>query len=78
MSELLQFLMLLKRNKITLILVPVITVIVSYFLVKRLPDSYEAHARIATGLVDKTDQAGTYITVALQVVSDVHGGVRKP
>lgn len=61
MSELLQFLMLLKRNKITLILVPVITVIVSYFLVKRLPDSYEAHARIATGLVDKTDQVVTRV-----------------
>jgi len=59
MSELLQFLTLLKRNRVTLILVPLITVIVSYFLVKRLPDSYEAHARIATGLVDKTDQVVT-------------------
>ena len=59
MSELLQFLTLLKRNKVTLILVPLITVIVSYFLVKKLPDTYEAHARIATGLVDKTDQVVT-------------------
>jgi polysaccharide biosynthesis transport protein len=59
MSELLQFLTLLKRNKVTLILVPLITVVVSYFLVKRLPDSYESHARIATGLVDKTDQVVT-------------------
>ncbi|WP_229206138.1 exopolysaccharide transport family protein [Dyadobacter fermentans] len=49
----------LQRNKITLILVPLITVIVCYFLVRRLPDTYESHARIATGLVDKTDQVVT-------------------
>ncbi len=59
MTEVVQFLRLLQRNKITLILVPLITVIVCYFLVRRLPDSYESHARIATGLVDKTDQVVT-------------------
>lgn len=59
MTEVVHFLRLLQRNKITLILVPLITVIVSYFLVRRLPDTYESHARIATGLVDKTDQVVT-------------------
>lgn len=59
MTEVLQFLRLLQRNKITLILVPLITVIVCYFLVRRLPDTYESRARIATGLVDKTDQVVT-------------------
>ncbi|WP_342085857.1 exopolysaccharide transport family protein [Dyadobacter sp. OTU695] len=59
MTEVIQFLRLLQRNKITLILVPLITVIVCYFLVRRLPDTYESHARIATGLVDKTDQVIT-------------------
>ncbi|MCE7066076.1 exopolysaccharide transport family protein [Dyadobacter sp. CY326] len=59
MSEFLQFLKLLQRNKITLILVPLITVILCYFLVRRLPDTFESHARIATGLVDKTDQVVT-------------------
>jgi uncharacterized protein involved in exopolysaccharide biosynthesis len=59
MTEVVQFLRLLQRNKITLILVPLITVIVCYFLVRRLPDTYESHARIATGLVDKTDQVIT-------------------
>jgi succinoglycan biosynthesis transport protein ExoP len=59
MSDFLQFIKLLQRNKITLILVPLITVVLSYFLVKRLPDSYESHARIATGMVDKTDQVVT-------------------
>lgn len=59
MTEVIQFLRLLQRNKVTLILVPLITVIVCYFLVRRLPDTYESHARIATGLVDKTDQVVT-------------------
>lgn len=59
MTEVVQFLRLLQRNKLTLILVPLITVIVCYFLVRRLPDTYETHARIATGLVDKTDQVVT-------------------
>jgi succinoglycan biosynthesis transport protein ExoP len=59
MTEFLQFIRLLQRNKITLILVPLITVIVSYFLVQELPDTYKSHARIATGLVDKTDQVIT-------------------
>jgi uncharacterized protein involved in exopolysaccharide biosynthesis len=59
MTELVQFLRLLQRNKITLILVPLITVILCYFLVRRLPDTFESHARIATGLVDKTDQVVT-------------------
>ncbi len=59
MTEVVQFLRLLQRNKVTLILVPLITVIVCYFLVRRLPDTYESHARIATGLVDKTDQVVT-------------------
>jgi polysaccharide biosynthesis transport protein len=59
MSQLLQFLALLKKNRITLILVPLLTVVASFFLVKRLPDSYLSKARIATGLVDKTDQVIT-------------------
>ncbi|MCF2488794.1 exopolysaccharide transport family protein [Dyadobacter sp. CY347] len=59
MSEFVQFLRLLQRNKVTLILVPLITVILCYFLVRRLPDTFESHARIATGLVDKTDQVVT-------------------
>ncbi|MEO6287684.1 MAG: lipopolysaccharide biosynthesis protein [Dyadobacter sp.] len=59
MSEFLQFLRLLQRNKVTLILVPLITVIITYFLVRRLPDTFVSRARIATGLVDKTDQVIT-------------------
>jgi succinoglycan biosynthesis transport protein ExoP len=59
MTEFLQFLRLLQRNMVTLIVVPLITVIVCFFLVKKLPDVYESRGRIATGLVDKTDQIVT-------------------
>ena len=59
MTEFLQFLRLLKRNRVTLFLVPLVTVIICYFLVRALPDTYESQARIATGLVDKTDQVVT-------------------
>jgi succinoglycan biosynthesis transport protein ExoP len=56
MTELLQFLKLLKRNRITLIAVPVATLIVCFFLVRGLPDQYRSHGSISTGLVDKTEQ----------------------
>jgi succinoglycan biosynthesis transport protein ExoP len=59
MSEFLQFLRLLQRNKITLILVPLITVIITYFLVRRLPDTFVSRARIATGL-GRQDRPGDY------------------
>lgn len=50
------FFKLLYRRKVTLIVVPLITVIAAYFLVKNIPDVYISHTRIATGLVDKTQQ----------------------
>ena len=56
MREFLHFLRFLSRNKITLILIPVITVVACYFLVRELPDQYRSQGRIATGLVDKTEQ----------------------
>lgn len=56
MTELSQFLRILYRNKLTIILVPLLTVVACYFLVKELPDQYKSHGSIATGLVDKTDQ----------------------
>ncbi len=56
MTEFVQFLKFLYSKKLILILVPLVTTIASYFLVKRLPDQYKSEARISTGLVDKTDQ----------------------
>lgn len=56
MSEFLQFFALVKRNRNILILVPLVTVVLCFFLVRELPDVYKSHGSIATGLVDKTEQ----------------------
>jgi len=56
MTELLLFFKLLYRNRITLIAVPLVTIVLCYFLVKELPDVYKSHGSISTGLVDKTEQ----------------------
>lgn len=51
-----KFLNLLYRRKLLLILIPVLTLIITYFLTRNLPDSYLSDARIATGLVDQSQQ----------------------
>ncbi|MBE9463134.1 GumC family protein [Dyadobacter subterraneus] len=56
MTELLLFFKLLYRNRITLIAIPLVTIVLCYFLVKELPDVYKSHGSISTGLVDKTEQ----------------------
>jgi Mrp family chromosome partitioning ATPase/capsular polysaccharide biosynthesis protein len=55
--ELNGFLRVLSRQKFVLIVVPLITVIITYFLVRQLPDAYSSKARIATGLVDDAKKA---------------------
>ena len=54
--EFANFLKVLLRYKKTLILVPLITVIVTFFLVRNLPKTYRSTARIATGLVERSDE----------------------
>lgn len=54
--ELSNFLSLLRKRKFILITVPLIAVIITYFLVRSLPDTYVSRGRIATGLVDETNQ----------------------
>ena len=54
--ELSKFLQLLYRRKLLLILIPVITIIITFFLTRNLPDSYLSTARIATGIVDQSQQ----------------------
>ncbi|MES2332699.1 MAG: Wzz/FepE/Etk N-terminal domain-containing protein [Bacteroidota bacterium] len=51
-----KFLKLLKRHIFVLLAIPLITVIISYFLVRQLPNVYTSKARIATGLVDQSKQ----------------------
>jgi succinoglycan biosynthesis transport protein ExoP len=58
MEELAKFLNLLKKNRLILVLVPAITIIITYFLVRNLPDSYVSQAQLATGIVDETKQTG--------------------
>lgn len=51
-----KFLNLLYRRKLLLVLLPVITVIITFFLTRNLPDNYLSNARIATGIVDQSQQ----------------------
>jgi polysaccharide biosynthesis transport protein len=53
--ELKNFFKLLRKYRIALITIPLITVLVTYFIVRTLPNTYESHARIATGLVERPD-----------------------
>jgi len=57
--ELSKFLNLLKRHRFTLLVIPLITVIITYFLVRQLPSNYSSKARIATGLADQSKQIVT-------------------
>jgi Mrp family chromosome partitioning ATPase/capsular polysaccharide biosynthesis protein len=54
--ELNNFIKLLKRQKYILIAVPLFAVILTYFLVRKMPDTYTSRARIATGIVDQSQQ----------------------
>ena len=48
------FFRILKKHKLTLILVPAIAIIVTYFLVRNQPDIYASQVKIATGITDQT------------------------
>ncbi len=50
------FFSLIKRHKLPLIIIPLITVVVTYFLVRKLPDSYSSQAQISTGISDQSQQ----------------------
>lgn len=56
MEELKKFIDLLLRYKIVLITIPLITVMVTFYIVRNLPDVYPAQAQLATGIVDETQQ----------------------
>ena len=54
--EVLNFLKALNRRKYLLIIIPVITVIITFFLVRNLPNQYVSRARISTGITDASQQ----------------------
>jgi len=54
--ELAHFFKFILKNLSVLILIPVVTVLITYFLVRSLPDKYTAQAQISTGIIDKSDE----------------------
>lgn len=64
--ELSAFFKFLSKNVSVLVLIPIITVIITYFLVKSLPDSYVAQAQISAGIIDKTGEIELSDTPPLQ------------
>ena len=54
--ELNKFFKLVYKRKYILVIVPMITVFITYFLVRKFPDTYKSHARISTGIVDQSSQ----------------------
>lgn len=54
--ELTKFLKILPRYKYVLILVPLLSVVLTFFLVRNLPKTYKSTSRIATGLVERSDE----------------------
>jgi succinoglycan biosynthesis transport protein ExoP len=61
MEELKKFYKLLYRFRFIVISVPLITVIIAYFLVRNLPDQYVAEGQISTGIVDETQNLVTTV-----------------
>ncbi len=56
MSELIYFFKFLKTRWYILLALPLVAMAISYFLTKQLPNTYRSEGRLATGVVDKTDQ----------------------
>lgn len=56
MEEIKKFIQLLWRYRLIIIAVPLITVMITFYIVRNLPDTYSAPTQIATGIVDETQQ----------------------
>lgn len=50
------FLKILKRHKFTIVLVPAICIIITFFLVRNQPNLYSSQGRLATGIADQTQK----------------------
>jgi len=66
MEEIKKFIDLLLRYKFAIITIPLITVMVTFYIVRNLPDVYPAQAQIATGIVDETQQMALSEASSLQ------------
>ncbi len=56
MEEIKKFIQLLWRFRVILVVVPLITVMITFYIVRNLPDTYSSPTQIATGIVDETQQ----------------------
>lgn len=56
MIDINDFLKFLRRQKLVLLLFPLLTAIVTFLFVRKLPGTYVSKARIATGIVDESQQ----------------------
>ncbi|RZL46778.1 MAG: lipopolysaccharide biosynthesis protein [Pedobacter sp.] len=63
------FIKLILKYKWVVVLVPLVTVFITYFLVKRLPNQYSSQASIATGLLDPSKKVISDQTVDFFQVS---------
>ena len=59
------FFKLLKKHKYTLLIVPLVAVIITFFLVRNQADVYSSQSQIATGIVDQTRKS-----VSLELLGD--------
>jgi succinoglycan biosynthesis transport protein ExoP len=58
MTEILNFIKVLLRHKLILIVIPVIAVVITYFFVSQMPNKYVSKSRLATGIVDNSENIG--------------------
>ena len=61
MNEVFKFLNLVRKYRLILIIVPIVTIIITFFLVRNLANSYISQAQIATGIVDESQQQSVLI-----------------
>ncbi|RYE56139.1 MAG: lipopolysaccharide biosynthesis protein, partial [Sphingobacteriales bacterium] len=56
MDEVKKFLSIVRKYILALVIVPAVTIIIAFFLVRNAPDSFLSQSQIATGIVDETRQ----------------------
>ncbi|MES2426930.1 MAG: lipopolysaccharide biosynthesis protein [Bacteroidota bacterium] len=69
------FLKLVNKYKWLLILVPVISIVITYFLVQNLPKQYKSNVEISTGLLDPTKKVITDENVDFFKVNQQFNGI---
>lgn len=52
MEEFYKFLAILKRYRLVLIIVPIVAILITYFLVRNQPNTYISQAQLSTGIAD--------------------------